>query len=121
MSESDRNGSAALRVRPYLLTRGRTKSVVDLPLEAQVQTTEEGTAAAAGHSPEQRAILRLCARPHSVAEISALLDMHLQVARILVGDLVTEDLVTTNTATPQSTERPDLRLLERVLDGLQSL
>ena len=47
--------------------------------------------------------------------------MHLQVARILVGDLVNDGLVTTSTAPTQSTERPDLNLLERVLDGLQSL
>ncbi len=121
MTEPDRNGSAALRVRPYLLTKGRTKSVVDLPLEAQVRTTDQGESAIGAQAPEQRAILELCARPHSVAEISALLDMHLQVARILVGDLVNDGLVTTNTANPQSNERPDLRLLERVLDGLQSL
>lgn len=121
MTDPDRNGAAALRVRPYLLTGGRTKSVVDLPLEAQVRTTEEGEADIGRHGPEQRAILELCAQAHSVAEISALLDIHLQVARILVGDLVNDELVTTNTATPEANERPDVRLLERVLDGLQSL
>lgn len=121
MTDPDRNGASALRVRPYLLTRGRTKSVVDLPLEAQVRTTDAGNDSIEHQPPEQRSILGLCAQPHSVAEISALLDMHLQVARILVGDLVNDGMVTTNTATPQSNERPDMRLLERVLDGLQSL
>ena len=121
MTEPDRNGSAALRVRPYLLTKGRTKSAVHLPLEAQVKATEASEAGIGGQAPEQRAILELCARPHSVAEISALLDIHLQVARILVGDLVNDGLVSTNTASPQANERPDLHLLERVLDGLQSL
>lgn len=122
MTDSDRNGSAALRVRPYLLTGGRTRSVIDLPLEAQVRTTDEGDRRGVdSHAPEQRAIIELCLQAHSVAEISALLDMHLQVARILVGDLVNDGLVATSTANPQSNERPDLRLLERVLDGLQSL
>jgi hypothetical protein len=121
MTEEDRNGNAALRVRPYLLTGGRTKSDIDLPLEAQVRTTDAGAAGSATLPPEKRSIIELCAQAHSVAEISALLRTHLQVTRILVGDLVTEGLVTTNTATAQSNERPDVRLLERVLDGLQSL
>jgi hypothetical protein len=121
MSDEDHNGSAALRVRPYLLTGGRTKSDVDLPLEAQVRTTDEGGEGSATLPPEKRAILELCAQAHSVAEVSALLRTHLQVTRILIGDLVNEGQVTTNTATAQSNERPDVRLLERVLDGLQSL
>ncbi|MGF1596668.1 MAG: DUF742 domain-containing protein [Acidimicrobiales bacterium] len=121
MTHDDRTASSALRVRPYLLTGGRTRSAVDLPLEAQVRTTPAGEEADDGRSPEHREILALCAEPHSVAEISALLDIHLQVARILVGDLVSEELVTTSTASPLPSERPDLHLLERVLDGLQSL
>jgi len=121
MTDPDRNGSSALRVRPYLLTGGRTRSEVDLALEAQVLTTDKGETQLNQQSPEQRSILELCEKSHSVAEISALLDLHLQVTRILVGDLVNEQLVATNTAGTQSNERPDVRLLERVLDGLQSL
>lgn len=120
MTQSDRTASSALRVRPYLLTGGRTKSDVDLPLEAQVRSaSSDGNVNA--KNPEHQAIINLCESPHSVAEISAHLDMHLQVARILVGDLVTDGLVVINTASAQSTDRPDLHLLERVLDGLQSL
>ncbi len=122
MNDDDLNGTAALRVRPYLLTGGRTKSDVHLPLEAQVRTTDTvGEHETATLPPEKRAIVELCAQPHSVAEVSALLRTHLQVTRILIGDLVKDGLVGTNTAPAQSDERPDVRLLERVLDGLQSL
>jgi len=115
------SSDAAFRVRPYLLTGGRTRSSVDLPLEAQIRTTQEGHAALSSAELERHRILSLCAEPQSIAEISAHLTIHLQVARVLVGDLVNEGLVTTQTANSQPTERPDLQLLERVLDGLQAL
>lgn len=122
MTESDNTENfSALRVRPYLLTGGRTRSEVDLPLEALVRTTEAGNAAAARLSKERRQILELCAEPQSVAEISAHLEMHLQVARILLGDLVQDNLVATQTTNSEPAARPDLQLLERVLDGLQGL
>ena len=120
MTEPDNESFTTLRVRPYLLTGGRTRSAVDLPLEALVRTTESGNASAGQHSREQQQIISLCANPQSVAEISAHLKIHLQVARILLGDLVQEGHVATHTSA-QPTERPDLQLLERVLDGLQSL
>lgn len=112
---------ATFKVRPYLLTGGRTRSAVDLPLEAQIRTTAEGHQALDSAGLERHRILALCVDPQSIAEISAHLHIHLQVARVLVGDLVNEGLVATQTATAQTTDRPDLQLLERVLDGLQAL
>ncbi|MEL6982355.1 MAG: DUF742 domain-containing protein, partial [Actinomycetota bacterium] len=70
---------------------------------------------------EAKAIVQLCADPQSVAEISAHLVIPLQVVKVLVGDLVTVDAVTTHRGGFQDDGRPDLALLERVLDGLQSL
>jgi hypothetical protein len=113
--------STSFRVRPYLLTGGRTRSEVDLPLEAQVQTTDVGRVRMRALGHELRAITQLCVEPQSIAEISAHLGIHLQVARILVGDLIKEGLVATHQAAKRPSDRPDLRLLERVLDGLQSL
>lgn len=111
-----------LRVRPYLVTGGRTQTSVDLPLECQVLTTATGRESIATLDHERRRIAELCISPHSLAEISAHLGMHLQVSRILVGDLVQSDAVTTRQAKATSaSNRPDLQLLERVLDGLQSL
>ena len=114
-------GETPFRVRPYLLTGGRTRSSVELALEAQIRATPEGHAALANTGMELRQIISLCAEPQSVAEISAHLKIHLQVARVLVGDLINEGLIAVQTATEQSTERPDLLLLNRVLDGLQAL
>lgn len=111
-----------LRVRPYLVTGGRTATTVELPLECQVLTTANGRSSIGSLDHERRRIAELCVSPHSLAEISAHLGMHLQVSRILVGDLIESETVTTRQAkaTPTS-NRPDLQLLERVLDGLQSL
>ena len=72
---------------------------------------------------EQRRILQLCADPTSIAEVSAHLSLPLGVARVLVGDMVTEGFLDShaNPASAEEGSRPDLRLLERVLDGLQAL
>ena len=122
MTDASRDPFTSLRVRPYLLTGGRTRSSVDLPLEALVRTTENGHAALERQNHERRQILQICVERQSVAEISALLHIHLQVARVLVGDLLQEGLVDSQQKNTTSTsDRPDLKLLERVLDGLQSL
>ena len=121
MSDQELDAFTSLRVRPYLLTRGRTRSVVELPMEALVQSTPDGTSRLESLDHERRRIVKLCGDPQSIAEVSAHLKIHLQVARVLVGDLVSEGLVATHTAPTQTNDRPDLRLLERVLDGLQSL
>lgn len=109
-------------VRPYALTRGRTRaSVGDLPLEALVVTTAAGRAAAERLRHETRAIVELCAVPQSVAEVSARLRVPLGVARVLVGDLLVDEFVQVHRATVNAESRLDVRLLERVLDGLQAL
>lgn len=110
-----------LRVRPYLLTGGRTRSAVELALEAQILVTPKGQAAVEQSSMERRTILELCSEAQSVAEISAHCKIHLQVARVLVGDLITEDLLHVQEIAQHSPDRPDLDLLNRVLDGLQAL
>lgn len=112
------------RVRPYALTGGRVRGPVDLPVEAVVRTTATGLAAAdrSGRGgPERRRIVALCREPLSVAEVAARLGLHLQATRVLIGDLVHDghvEITGTPTAVAPSA---DLRLLERVLDGLQSL
>jgi hypothetical protein len=121
MSSDDRDQFTALRVRPYLLTGGRTRSAVDLPIEAIVRTTPEGTRRLGGLDHERHRIVTLCMQPQSIAEVSAHLRIHLQVARVLVGDLITEGLISSHATTAPMPNRPDVRLLERVLDGLQSL
>ncbi len=121
MTESTEDQSPSLRIRPYLVTGGRTRSSIDLPLEALVLTTPEGQAALLGMSHERRRIIELCKERQSLAEISAHTQIHLQVAKVLVGDLVSEGYLGSHTATTSPSVRPDVQLLERVLDGLQAL
>jgi hypothetical protein len=110
-------------VRPYTLTRGRTRpGRSDLPIEALVR----GVATAVGprDTAERRRILELTtAEILSVAELSAHLSLPLGVVRVLVGDLADDGLVVVHTGTSQS-QAPasaQLKVLESVLNGISSL
>ena len=107
-------------VRPYALTGGRTRAKVgDLPIEALiVAAIPPSERDQLRH--EARRIVDLCDTPISVAEISAQIKVPLGAARVLVGDLVADGLVEVHRM-ENGNGRPDVRLLERVLDGLQSL
>src|SRR6185369_1611134 len=81
-------------VPAYLLTRGRTRSQgAELPLEALATVTDTGRDRYASLPRERRDILDLCARPTSVMEVAAHLQVPLGVARVLVGDLAAGDSV----------------------------
>jgi hypothetical protein len=110
-------------VRPYTLTRGRTRPErADLPLEALVRGV--APAARPGDTAERRRILELTTSEIlSVAELSAHLSLPLGVVRVLVGDLADDGLVLVHTGTPQS-QAPasaQLKVLESVLNGISSL
>ena len=105
-------------VRPYAITGGRTRSRSDLAMEALVVTSVEGTSRSR-LVMERRRIADLAETPISVAEISAHLQVPLGVARVLVGDMADEGLVRVHQ--PQSNGRPDIVLLERVLNGIRAL
>lgn len=110
-----------LRVRPYALTGGRVRSSTELALEAIVRLTPRGEANAPEFTTERRRICQLCAAPSSIAEVAAHLALPLGVVRVLVGDMVTEGFLDCNDTALGPDSRPDSRLLERVLDGLQAL
>ncbi len=109
-------------VRPYALTGGRTRSRgSNLPLETLITATDDGRSAIPKLSPEEKQIVLLCARPLSIAEISARLAVPLGVARVLAGDMRADGLVEAHRS-PVTDDAEDLKsVLERVLDGLQSL
>ncbi|MGF7234662.1 MAG: DUF742 domain-containing protein [Frankia sp.] len=108
-------------VRPYAVTRGRTRAASgDLDLVAQVSTTPSGRSVAQGLEPEKRAIARLCIRVQSVAEVSAQLNLPLGVVRVLVGDMAELGVVTIHRHT-LAADRPDAAMLEKVLHGLRTL
>ena len=116
---NDRPGGR-LRVRPYAITGGRTRSDTEIPLETIIVTTRKGEEAAQRLTLERAKIVQLCRKPLAVAELSAHLHVPLGVAKVLVGDMTEEGLVDFNRSRPAG-DRPDLKLLERVLDGLQAL
>nr|WP_052478247.1 DUF742 domain-containing protein [Kibdelosporangium sp. MJ126-NF4]CEL17055.1 hypothetical protein [Kibdelosporangium sp. MJ126-NF4]CTQ91715.1 hypothetical protein [Kibdelosporangium sp. MJ126-NF4] len=108
-------------VRPYAMTGGRTKADGDLRVEAMISTTQAGMAEDGPAEIEHCAVARLCRTPKSVAEISAELDMPLQVAKIVLGDMVATGLVVVHRTTGLSGGSSHLALMERVLGGLRRL
>ncbi|MFE9170504.1 DUF742 domain-containing protein [Streptomyces kebangsaanensis] len=128
------------RVRPYSLTGGRTRFGHVLLVEtfvAALEAPQERKELAGGTSqafsigggslttrvmPEMRAIVELCRRMRTVAEIAALLKMPLGVVRVLLSDLADQGKIRVyGTGTGHGTGRPDRALLERVLSGLRRL
>ncbi|MGW0603743.1 DUF742 domain-containing protein [Streptomyces sp. NPDC002644] len=109
-------------VRPYAMTGGRTRPRYQLAIEALVHTTAQPHQMQ-GQLPEHQRICNLCREIKSVAEVSALLQIPLGVARILVADLAEAGLVAIHQ--PGGDEnaggQPDVTLLERVLSGLRKL
>lgn len=111
-----------LRVRPYVITRGRTEARDDLAIETLVTVNPAGPWASAGNNADYQAVRRMCVEPRSVAEIAALLAVPLGVARVLLSDLLGAGLVHVHTASaPDETGRPDFALMQRVLAGLHRL
>ncbi|WP_128378475.1 DUF742 domain-containing protein [Streptomyces cavernae] len=112
-------------VRPYAMTRGRTTSPGQhrLDLIAVVVAEERSADPEADHtlSPEHVDIVGLCRdAPQSVAELAAELDLPVGVIRVLVGDLVDEELVHVSRPVPPA-ELPDESILRDVIDGLRAL
>jgi hypothetical protein len=116
------------RVRPYSLTGGRTRFGHVLLVEtfvAAIEAPEERRELTSGSwpdrvMPEMRAIVELCCRMRSVAEISALLKMPLGVVRVQLSDLADQGRIRVYDS-GHGTGRPDRALLERVLSGLRRL
>lgn len=107
-------------VRPYTVTGGRTEPRYQLEIEAMVLAAHHGMRDLSLLSPECQAILQFCRDWQSVAEISAVLQIPLGVARILIADLAVEGLVRIHQP-DHAQGGPDIELLERVLSGLRRL
>jgi hypothetical protein len=109
-------------VRPYTLTAGRTKSRVDLPLEAPIRTLHPAPAPRWPSSDVRAKILELGVDGPSVAEIAARLALPLGVARVLIGDLVTQDYLRVDATLGASATTDERReLIGRTLRGLRAL
>lgn len=71
-------------------------------------------------TPEQAALLRLCAAPLSVAELSAYLSLPFSVVTVLLTDLISAEMVQVRAPVIRQ-ELADRSLLEAVMHGLQKL
>jgi hypothetical protein len=105
-------------VRPYAVTRGRTRSpqteLEMITLVVALQPPDHS--ATARLDPEHIEILARCQRPTSVAEISAALQLPLSVVKILISDLIERQLVIFRAAVS-----PDLHVLQAVINGIRRL
>lgn len=139
MPEPDAEGGRL--VRPYALTRGRTRSAaMELAIEALVRRTDRDPLAPL--PSEQRELVALATGPLSLAELAAYTRLPLGVVRVLVGDLCGEgvlevvshglrdrssdDIAHAGTGQDEhdsagQVASTDLNLLERVLHGLRAL
>jgi hypothetical protein len=115
-------GQADRVVPVYAFTGGRTRAAgQELPLEAVATATGLTPAAGVSLQMESRAIVELCARPKSVAEIGAALQVPVGVARVLVGDLANGGYLDVHLPrTADGDGGPGHVILGRLLDGLRS-
>jgi hypothetical protein len=105
-------------VRPYAVTRGRTRGLLtDLQLITLVVAAQPVPRELVGRlAPEHLQILALCAYPTSIAELSAETSLPLSVVKILISDLVDMQL-----ALFRSAAAPDPHVLQAVIDGIRRL
>lgn len=107
-------------VRPFAVTGGRTRSAQPLlDVATQVMAAHRLTDRI-GLEPEHIAILDLCRRPQSVAELAAYVNLPLMVIKVLISDLIERgDVVIDSPA--RASETPDRDILQAVLDGIRAL
>lgn len=124
---TERDEPTGALVRPYAVTRGRTRPKLEIALEALVETTVRGRSAGTsnrgGHGREHQYIAALCdGRLQSLAEIAARMQLPLGVARVLIADMAADGLVAVYEPTSfEDNDAVGTELLERVLSGLRRL
>ena len=112
-------GGGERGVRPYLMTKGRTRSGQLAGFETLVVVTELGRERVGGTGPEHAALLGLAARPVSIAELSARLTLPLGVVQVLAGDLVGDGLLARHDGVSGGAKDP--ALLRRVISAFEKI
>jgi len=108
-------------VRPYALTRGRTRPTGEaLDLIALVTAVRGVEMNPTGLDPEHLALLRMCRLPAFVADLAADLDLPVGVVQVLLADLRERSLIHVHHPTLPA-RLPDPRVLREVADGLRRL
>ena len=120
--EWEADSAEASLVRPYTLTAGRTEPSVDLPWEAPIRTRDLAPAPRWPGNDVRARILELGRDSPSVAEIAARLSLPLGVARVLIGDLVTQGYLRVSSTLGDAASTDERReLIGRTLRGLRAL
>ncbi|MEU7641111.1 DUF742 domain-containing protein [Streptomyces sp. NPDC039016] len=107
-------------VRPYTVSRGRTRPTAHFDLLTMVRATGRRPAGLQG--PDYDRVLALCDAPVPVAEVAAHVRLPAAVAKVLLADLVDCGALTARTPPAVAAEpapRTDRALLEAVLHGLR--
>ncbi|HWG98359.1 MAG TPA: DUF742 domain-containing protein [Pilimelia sp.] len=108
-------------VRPYAVTGGRVRpGAGGFDLVALVVARPAAGPLPPELQPEHRALYAATARPTSVAELSAALDLPLGVVRVLLGDLLATGLISLHEP-PGAAHLPDEHVLKAVVNGLRGL
>jgi hypothetical protein len=108
-------------VRPYAVTRGRTRSQgQQLDLIALVVGAAPSRTDRTWLEPEHLRLLARCRRSITVADLASDMDLPLGVVRVLIGDLRDKGLARVSSPAPSEFAR-DEAVLRMVLDELHSL
>ena len=109
-------------VRPYAVTRGRTRiSGEPFDLVATVIATQAQIADLGELGPEHFSVLQLAQAPATVVDIASDVDLPLGVVRILLADLRELGLVVIQAPIPMKAHQVDRDTLREVLHGLRGL
>lgn len=107
------------KVRPYVLTGGRTRTRQTLLVHTLVSVPQYDRLYAASLPRDVRSVYEHARETCSVAELSAACGMPLGVTRVVIDDLVSGDRAVIHADRYHSSQDPDL--LERLRNGLRKL
>src|ERR1700760_4100925 len=109
-------------VRPYALTRGRTRPAGEaFDLVAMVSATQARGQDPGMLGPEHFSVLQLAQAPATVVDIASDVDLPLGVVRILLADLRELGLVVIQAPVSMKAHQVDRNTLREVLHGLRGL
>ncbi|MFD7509849.1 DUF742 domain-containing protein [Streptomyces sp. NPDC059853] len=108
-------------LRPYVITGGKFRpSRAALGVETLLLRAETAGPLPVTATRESRALVRMCERLLSLAEAAAHLKLPLSLVKVLASELVDAGYLVARSGIPQA-GRPDMELLQEVLDGLRRL
>ena len=108
-------------IPPSSLIHDPAQPAAGIAIEAILVTTSRGTREGPAAGRHQQRIADLCQQPQSLAEIAAHMGVPIGLARELVADMATEQLLTLHEPADNDRTADRTESLERVLDGLRHL